>query len=238
VLADCGDGGGRGEQGGTLGGGGGAEAFAHGGAGAGVGHAVVEELVGPVGADGHGLNFVRQQCGAGFCGEVAGFLGFPNGAVEDGDPFAHDGGDAVAHGAAAAVEFERGGGEETAAGEKLLLDVRKPAVEQIPQAGQAFGRGERGARDLINKNLAGGFDGGELQVFLRTEVGEEAALAHAEFFGEAADGEALEAFDGGNVDGAAEDGVAGAETAGLMARGGLAWGAEGGRHDGKCTTKE
>jgi hypothetical protein len=173
VLADCGDGGCRGEQGGTLGGGGGAEAFAHGGAGAGVGHAVVEELVGPVGADGHGLDLVRQQRGAGFCGEVAGFLGFPNGAVEDGDPFAHDGGDAVADGTAAAVEFERGGGEETAAGEELLLDVRKPAVEQIPQTGQAFGRGQRGARDLIYKNLAGGFDGGQLQVFFRTEVGEE-----------------------------------------------------------------
>jgi hypothetical protein len=238
VLADCGDGRGRGEEGGTLGGGGGAEAFAHGGAGAGVGHAVVEELVGPVGADGHGLDLVRQQRGAGFCGEVAGFLGFPNGAVEDGDPFAHDGGDAVADGTAAAVEFERGGGEETAAGEELLLDVRKPAVEQIPQTGQAFGRGQRGARDLIYKNLAGGFDGGQLQVFFRTEVGEEAALAHAEFFGETADGEALEAFDGGNVYGAAEDGVAGADAAGLVSGCGLAWGAEGGRHDGECNTEE
>jgi hypothetical protein len=63
-------------------------------------------------------------------------------------------------------------------------------------------------------------------------MGEEAALAHAEFFGEAADGEALEAFEGGDVDGAAEDGVAGAETAGLVARGGLVWGAEGRRHEG------
>jgi hypothetical protein len=60
VLADCGDGGGRGEQGGALGGGGGAQALAHGGAGAGVGHAVVEELVGPVCSDGHGLDFVSQ----------------------------------------------------------------------------------------------------------------------------------------------------------------------------------
>ena len=169
---------------------------------------------------------------------MAGFLGFPHGAVEDGDPLAHDGGDAVADGAAAAVEFERGGGEETTSGEEFLLDVREPAVEQIPQTREAFGRGERGARDLINKNLASGFDGGELQVFFRTEVGEEAALAHAEFFGETADGEALEAFDGGNVDGAAEDGVAGADAAGLVSGCGLAWGAEGGRHDGECTTKE
>jgi len=116
--------------------------------------------------------------------------------------------------------------------------VREPAVEQIPQTGQAFGRGECGARDLIYKNLTGGFDGGELEVFFRTEVGEEAAFAHAEFFGEAANGEAFKAFDGGDVDSAAEDGVARADTAGLMARCGFAWGAEGGRHDGECSTKK
>jgi hypothetical protein len=69
-------------------------------------------------------------------------------------------------------------------------------------------------------------------------VGEEAALAHAEFFGETADREALKAFERGDVDGAAEDGVAGAETASLVSRGGLAWGAEGGRHDGECITRE
>lgn len=222
MLADCGDGGGGEEQGRTLGGGNVAQAFAHSGAGARVGLAVIEKLMGPVGSNGHGLDFVGQQRGAGFCREVAGFLRFPNGAVEDGDPFAHDGGDAIADGAAAAVEFERGGGEETAAGEELLLDVREPAVEQIPQTRQALRRGERGARDLINKNLASGLDGGELEVFFRTEVGEKAALAHAEFFSEAADGETLETFDRGDVDGATEDGVAGADSAGLVSRGGVA----------------
>ncbi len=209
-----------------------AEAVAHGGAGAGVSHAVVEKLVGPVGSDGHGLNLVRQESRAGFGADVAGLLRLPNGAVEDGDPFTHNCGDAVTDGTTTAVEFKRGRGKEATSGKELLFDVRQPAVEQIPQAKQSFGRGKRGAGDLIDKNLASSFDGGQLQLFFRAKMSEEATLAHTQIFGKAADGEALEPFERGDVDGAAEDDFAGAETASLGARSpGLAGGTGNGWHE-------
>jgi hypothetical protein len=49
-------------------------------------------------------------------------------------------------------------------------------------------------------------------------MSKEAALAHVEIFRERADGEALEALDRSNVDGAGEDCFAGAKAAGLATR--------------------
>jgi hypothetical protein len=69
-------------------------------------------------------------------------------------------------------------------------------------------------------------------------VSEEAALAHAQLLGKAADGEALEALERGDVYGAAQDGFAGAETASLRTGRRLAESAWGGRHEGKCNTEE
>jgi hypothetical protein len=59
-----------------------------------------------------------------------------------------------------------------------------------------------------------------------------------EIFRERADGEAFEALDGGNVDGAGKDSFAGTEAAGLAARSRLlARGAYGGGHE-KIVTQE
>ena len=63
---------------------------------------------------------------------------------------------------------------------------------------------------LINEALPGGVDRGDLQFFLRAEVGEEAALRHPELVREAADRQPLQAFDRGEVDGVLEDAGAGA----------------------------
>jgi hypothetical protein len=68
-------------------------------------------------------------------------------------------------------------------------------------------------------------------------MSEEAALAHAQLFGQAADGEALEAFERGDVDGAAKDGFAGAEAASLVARSSLAGSTERGRHAESVTRR-
>jgi hypothetical protein len=53
---------------------------------------------------------------------------------------------------------------------------------------------------------------------------EEAALAHAELLGERADGEALEALRGSDINGAGEDGFASAQSFGLEMKDGLAEG--------------
>ena len=48
-------------------------------------------------------------------------------------------------------------------------------------------------------------------------MSKKTALAHVELFREGANGEAFEALDRGNVDGAGEDGFAGAKSASLTA---------------------
>ncbi len=52
-------------------------------------------------------------------------------------------------------------------------------------------------------------------------MGEEAALTHAELLGERADGEALEALRGGDINGAREDGFASTRAFGLVGKGSL-----------------
>ena len=65
-----------------------------------------------------------------------------------------------------------------------------------------------GANDFFDEDVAGFVHDGALQIFFGTEVGEEAALADLQGPGKFADGEALEAFQGSDVDGFAKDGVA------------------------------
>jgi len=148
---------------------------------------------------------------------VAGVLGLLDGANEDINPLAHDGSDAVANDSAAAVKFKGSGAEKTAAAEDALLDKSEPLVEQAPEARHSFGSRDGGAANVVNENLTGQLDGSQLQLFLGTKVGKKAALTHAELGGESTEGEALEALDGGNIDGAGEDGFAGSEAASLRA---------------------
>ena len=120
--------------------------------------------------------------------------------------------DAIADGPGAIVEFERGGGEKAAAGESFLFAVGEPIfAESAKEAEAAELRG--GAHDFFDEDVARFVHDGALQVFFGAEVGEEAALADAQGGGELADGEALETFEGSDVDGFAEDGTAGLEAA-------------------------
>jgi hypothetical protein len=161
------------------------------GAGARVGGFVVEQLEGPVGFEAEGLEFVGEERRIHFGLEVAGFLGFGDGAFDGAEPFAHDGGDAVADRAAAAIEFKRGGSEKAAAGEKLGFDVAQPALDETPETWQAFGSFEGGDSDFVDEDLAGGLNGGELEVFLGAEMGEKAAFTHFQVFGQTTDGKAF-----------------------------------------------
>jgi len=139
-------------------------------------------------ADGHGVEFEGQAGGVELEIDVTGFLGFGDGACDGANPFVHDFGDTVADDAEATVEFERSGGEEAAAFEDALFNEREPMIDQGPEARDAFGSGNGRAGDLVDEDLASHFYRGKLEFFFGAEMGEEAAFAHAELFGERANG--------------------------------------------------
>ena len=123
---------------------------------------------------------------------------------------AHVLGDDVAHGVVgAAVELGLDVAEEAAAGEDLGAEVLQPVLEQRLEAGAAAGEVARGADDVVDEAPAGGVDRRQLQLLLGAEVGEQAALAHVQLGREAADRQALQALDGGEVGGRLEDRLAG-----------------------------
>src|SRR5205814_1676848 len=98
----------------------------------------------------------------------------------------------IADRAGPVVELERGGGEEAAAGEDLALGVVDHVVAERPDAREALRRGS-GRRDhLRDEESARVIDGRELQLLLRPEVREQAALAHPSRLGKAADRERVE----------------------------------------------
>src|SRR5271155_36561 len=117
------------------------------------------------------------------------------------------------------------GRKDAPAGEVFPFTVGKPVfAERAKQAEAAEMR--RGEDNFLDKDIAGFVHYGALQLFFGAEVREEAAFADAEGRGELTDGEAFEAFQGGDVDGPAEDGAAGFEAAGAAraARdGGASW---------------
>ena len=126
--------------------------------------------------------------------------------------------DGVAHRARAAVHLDRRVGEEAAAGERAALHVVEPAVEHAAQAGDAGLVALLGVADhAVDEDRRGGAHGRDLQLLLRAEVGEQPALAHLELGRQAADRQALEALDGGDVDGGGEDRAARAVAADLAA---------------------
>ena len=83
------------------------------------------------------------------------------------------------------------------------------ALPHRPQARRAVGRAQRRLDHRGAEALGGGGDRRQLQLLLGAEVGEEAALAHPQLGGEAADRQPLQPLDRGEVDGAVEDRGAG-----------------------------
>ena len=134
--------------------------------------------------------------------------------------------------AVSGLKLKRSGAEETAPTEYALLHQDKPQIDEAPKSGHAPGSGDSRPRDLVDENLTGNLDGGQLQLFLGTKVCKKTALAHAKLGGEGTDGQAVEAVHGGDVHGAGEDGFASAKAASLRARStGLARGTGNGWHE-------
>ena len=180
--------------------------------------AVLEQLVRPMRPNGDRMKLEGQARGVKLWVEVAGLLRSLYRAGDGADPFVHDRGDAVAHHSQPPIELKRSRGKKTPAFENSFFDKNQPVIKQRPEPGHTFGRGNRRARHLINKNLASHFDGGELQLFLGAKMGEESALAHAQLFGERADGKTFQTLSRGDIDSASEDGFAGAQALGLAAK--------------------
>ena len=133
--------------------------------------------------------------------------------LERHQPLADHARDLVAHRAGPPVELERRGREEATAAEDLALHVAEPGVRQrvdlLDPAADA-----RGRDDLVEEHLARRLHRRDLQLDLRAEVGEQAALADAELLREPADRKPLEALGGSDLDRVVEDRLARAVTAG------------------------
>jgi len=212
--------------------------FAHDRAGTCIRLAIVQQLVGPMRADGDGVDFVGQSRSVDFAVHVPGFLSFLDHTGQYANPFAHDGRDAIAHGAGPAVEFKGSGGKETASGEDARLDVAGPQLDQLPQARHSSGRSKGGTGHLFDEDLTGRIDGGQLQILLGTEVREEPALAHVKSFGQRPDRKSTQTVDGSDIDGLLENGFAGTQSARLAAGGAGGSGSCGaGGHEGTIARK-
>ena len=175
----------------------------------------------PVCADRDRVKLESEALGVKLRVEVASLLRSLNRAGDSANPFVHDRRDAVAHDSEPAIELERSSGKKAPTFENSFFDKNQPVINQRPQPGHTFWRGNSRARHLIDENLASHFNRSELQFFLGAEMGEKTALAHAQLLSERAHGEPFQALSGGDIDGTGEDGFAGAQALGLAPQNGF-----------------
>jgi len=123
-----------------------------------IGMSVVEQLVRPVRAHGDGVNLKRQPGGVHFGVHMAGFLPFVHRASDHANPFVHDGGDAISHHSAPAIEFKRRGAEKAPPFEHVPLHQLEPEVDDLPQPRHALAGGNRRPGNLFDKHLSRFFD--------------------------------------------------------------------------------
>ena len=97
--------------------------------------------------------------------------------------------------------------------------VGEPAVAQRQQARYPGPLSRYGPPHLVGELLDRGLERRQLQLLLASEQAEDAALPHRHLPGQAADGDALEALDGGTIDRGLRDGGAGLRDGGCGAAG-------------------
>ena len=181
---------------------------------------VLVKLESPVGAHAERVQLEGELARIDVRRHVAGLLRVLDRRLERHQPLADHARDLVAHRARAPVELQRSGREETPAAENLALHVAEPGVgqrEDLLNPAADAGRCD----DLVEEDLARRLHSRDLQVDLRAEVREQAALADAQLLGEPSDREPLEALGGRDLDGVVEDGLARAVAPGAAAVGSL-----------------
>jgi Thermophilic metalloprotease (M29) len=129
----------------------------------------------------------------------------PDRVLEHPGPFADDGQRQVPHGPRARVKLGCDGREEASAGEHGNLDVAQEAVGQHPDALEPVRRARGGLDDELVEDRARRLDGRDLELLLRAEVREQAALAHSDLIREPAEREAFEALHRREARGLLED---------------------------------
>jgi peptide/nickel transport system permease protein len=153
---------------------------------------VAEQLVPGLGVLDERVQLEGDSARVGTRVELAELLGLLDRVLQVRVPARELHGDPFPDGARAVLELGRGGREEAAAGEDLALDVVEEAVEERPDAGDPARGCSRGLDHLADEDARRVVDGRELELFLRAEVREQAALAHARRLGQAADRERLQ----------------------------------------------
>jgi hypothetical protein len=95
--------------------------------------------------------------------------------------------DPVADGSGTVAELDRRRGEEAPARKHLSLEVAELVVAKRPDARKPLGGGAGRGDYFLDEDRGRVLRGGDLQLLLRPEVSEEAALAHARRLGEPPD---------------------------------------------------
>jgi hypothetical protein len=160
---------------------------------------VVEQARSPVRSHGERLNFKYNVAGNHVLSDFYGILRVADRLPQRAKPSLKIFNDQVADFAGTIVEFERGGGEKTTAGENFIFRIVEPIFAKSPQTREAVSL-KSGTDDCLHENAAGFLHNCALKVFFRTEVGEEATFADLQRGGELADSERFEALEGSNVD--------------------------------------
>jgi hypothetical protein len=137
------------------------------------------------------VQFEQHLLGVGVGAQVAGVHGQADGARQRRVPGPHHGRQRVAHRAGPVVEFHRAA-DVDAARVHLHRHTAQPALEQRTQPRLAARLLDGGEEHLFLEARVVLANDGDLQFLARTEVREDAGLAHLRDLGQRADGQALQ----------------------------------------------
>ena len=139
--------------------------------------------------------------------DLAGPLGVLDGRREEAEPFRDELGDPVADRTGPRIQLGRDRREEAPTRKDAALEVGQELVRKRPQTHTAGRRRHPGLDDLGVEEPGSGVDRRQLELLLGLEVRVEAALAHTDPVGQAADREAVDPLDRGQPGRCVEDRV-------------------------------
>jgi 4-oxalocrotonate tautomerase len=120
------------------------------------------------------------------------------GTLEHVQPLTLQRGDGVPYDPGSCIEFSHGRRKEASAGEGSSLHQRNVAVAEGVKCRDTRRVSQAWKDHMVDVDLSCVLDGGELQVLLRAEVSEQAALAHVESRGKPAESQPLKPLDARN----------------------------------------
>jgi hypothetical protein len=140
---------------------------------------IAEQARTPIGSHGKRLNFECQLAYIHVLSDFAGGLSVPRCLFQMSKPLHHQLHDSIANASGAIVEFKRCGRKEAASGKNPRLAIRQPILTKRSQTIHSSEL-ECGADYRVDEDIASFIDHSTLQVFLGSEVGEQAAFADSQ----------------------------------------------------------